>query len=64
MILTKSISFISDRCNKCGKCSLICPKGVIYLNGFFRPIFVNLSRCNACKRCERICKSNAIEVLL
>lgn len=47
----------------CGRCSLGCAKGVIYLNSFFRPIFVNLSRCDACKKCEKICKNNAIEVL-
>lgn len=59
----KSISFLPEKCNMCGRCSLECPMGVIYLNGFFRPIFVNTSRCGTCKKCESICKNNAIEVL-
>jgi pyruvate formate lyase activating enzyme len=62
MDLIKSILFSPDKCNKCGKCSVACDKGVIYLNGLFRPIFANLSRCDACMKCESICENNAIEV--
>ena len=47
---------VNDSCNRCGKCSSLCPSGAIPLN---KPNTTDTSICFSCGRCLVICPKQA-----
>ena len=58
------ISFDLSRCQQCGACEAVCPKGAIAMerlaDGTLR-VAVDYGRCIRCKRCVAVCPANKRE---
>lgn len=54
------VSLNSSRCNLCGKCIEVCPRGVLKLVG--DGIEVDEGRCTLCRQCIKVCDRDAIDL--
>lgn len=51
--------FDMQRCTHCGACVLVCPEGVLKLQGEQLAI-VHPDACTCCAECEAACPENAV----
>ena len=49
--------YVTDKCNGCGKCLMVCPQKCIDI----QPVRINQTNCLHCGNCAAICAFNAIE---
>ncbi|MCS7110889.1 MAG: DNA-directed RNA polymerase subunit D [Ignisphaera sp.] len=58
-----NISLDKSRCNMCGKCVEVCPKGVFKMDGG-GIVINNLHSCIVCKQCVYTCPLKAIDITI
>ena len=51
--------YVTDKCNGCGKCLMVCPQKCIDIT--IQPVRINRTNCLHCGNCASICPFNAIE---
>ena len=51
--------YVTDKCNGCGKCLMVCPQKCIDIT--IQPVRINRTNCLHCGNCAAICAFNAIE---
>lgn len=55
------VGIIRDRCDKCGKCRIICPEGAISLDNI-GSIIINRAGCISCGDCVSVCPREALTI--
>ncbi len=53
-----------DKCDGCGKCIVICPRGIIKSKSDDSniPVLPSTNRCKGCMSCYEICPLGCIEI--
>lgn len=56
-----TLTYDASRCNGCRTCTLVCPHGVLKMNGR-RAMIRDRDRCMECGACARNCPEQALNV--
>jgi pyruvate formate lyase activating enzyme len=58
---TPELMYRRQKCNRCGECAKVCPRGAI--THVTKQISINRKGCNLCGECSQKCPTNALTII-